>query len=464
MRLRRRGASLEGPVRALRTFVVPALATLLMLLKVAELGRDTLAVRLAETVLWVFVIIAFLSFFNAVVFGQVAEGSWQARIPKLLRDLLQVLLVLIGGAIVLSRGWGVDLGGLLTALGVGSIVLGLALQEPLGNLFSGIMLMIERPFAVGDWIRVGGTVGKVIETNWRAVHILPGLEHEVRVIPNGELGKGSFDNLSRPTRVYAAKLALSFSYDDPPNKVKRVLRETALRTPGVLEDPPPSVRTSSYDDFSVAYGLYFRVADYAELANVWDELLTRIWYVAKRHGLTMPYPISTQIEVEKAELEAAERSPVPADALRAFPQLGLARPEALGSALTREAVKQYARGERIVAEGEFFAGLHLLLSGQVTLSVRDTSGQEKEVGRLARGEYFGEKALLSGSTSEVTVTALDDVEILVLDGANLQALLDQTPRAVREIGNVMEARRQTIRKARSAARAQAASASPEQES
>ncbi|MCI0410131.1 MAG: mechanosensitive ion channel family protein, partial [Acidobacteria bacterium] len=155
VRLRRRGASLEGPVRNLRTFVVPALATLLWLLKVAELGDEALAVRLAETVLWVFVIIAFLSFLNAVVFGQVAKDSWQARIPKLLRDLLQVLLVLIGGAIVLSRGWGVDLGGLLTALGVGSIVLGLALQEPLGNLFSGIMLMIERPFAVGDWIRVG---------------------------------------------------------------------------------------------------------------------------------------------------------------------------------------------------------------------------------------------------------------------------------------------------------------------
>lgn len=155
---------------------------------------------------------------------------------------------------------------------------------------------------------------------------------------------------------------------------------------------------------------------------------------------------------------------MPADALRAFPQLGLARPEALGGALTREAVKQYARGERIVGEGEFFAGLHLLLSGQLALSIRDASGQEKEVGRLARGEYFGEKVLLSGSTSEVTVTALNDVEILVIEGANLEALLDQTPRAVREIGNVMEARRRTIRKAQSVAHAEAAPARPEPQS
>lgn len=82
VRLRRRGASLEGPVRNLGTFVVPALATLLWLLKVAELGDEALAVRLAETVLWVFVIIAFLSFLNAVVFGQVAEGSWQPGSPN----------------------------------------------------------------------------------------------------------------------------------------------------------------------------------------------------------------------------------------------------------------------------------------------------------------------------------------------------------------------------------------------
>jgi CRP-like cAMP-binding protein len=112
------------------------------------------------------------------------------------------------------------------------------------------------------------------------------------------------------------------------------------------------------------------------------------------------------------------------------------------------AVRQYARGEQIVAEGEVLSGLHLILSGHVVLTVRDRCGQEKEVGRLSRGEFFGEKALLGEVTSDVTVAAVEDLDLLVLEGEVLQTLVDQTPRAAQEIGRALEARRKAVRKAR----------------
>jgi CRP-like cAMP-binding protein len=111
-------------------------------------------------------------------------------------------------------------------------------------------------------------------------------------------------------------------------------------------------------------------------------------------------------------------------------------------------VRQYARGEQVVAEGETVTGLHLILSGQAALAVPDGAGRDREVARLSRGEFFGEKALLGVATSDVTVTALEDLDLLVLEGEALQSLVDQTPRAAREIGRVLDARRKAVRKAR----------------
>ena len=74
--------------------------------------------------------------------------------------------------VIYSNVWGREVQGALTALGVGSVVIGLALQEPLGNIVSGLMLLFERPLKVGDWVSAEGVTGKVIEINWRSVHIL----------------------------------------------------------------------------------------------------------------------------------------------------------------------------------------------------------------------------------------------------------------------------------------------------
>ena len=162
-----------------------------------ELDPAGLMMKIVSTVAWIFVIHTGLSLIKDVVFASAAADSWQARVPKLLLDLARTILVLIGGAIVLSTVWEASLTNLAAALGLGSIVIGLALQEPMGNVFAGMALLFERPLAVGDWITVEGTTGKVIEINWRSVHIKTSTR-DVRIVPNSSLYKGSFSNLSRP--------------------------------------------------------------------------------------------------------------------------------------------------------------------------------------------------------------------------------------------------------------------------
>ncbi|HIK44364.1 MAG TPA: mechanosensitive ion channel, partial [Leptolyngbyaceae cyanobacterium M65_K2018_010] len=211
----RRRRPIAAPLRILRSWVFPSLALFVLLYKVIGLPRPEVWVRISETLLWITVIYAALTLLNIILFEDAPEGSWQAKVPQLFRDLGRFVLVLVGAAIVLSTVWGANLGGLLTALGVGSLVIGLALQGSLGNIFSGISLLFEQPFTLGEWIQVGDRLGRVVEINWRSIH-LETVSGDLVVVPNSEIAQGSFTNFSRPEPTYEKEIDVAFSYDDPP--------------------------------------------------------------------------------------------------------------------------------------------------------------------------------------------------------------------------------------------------------
>ena len=203
---------------------------------------------------------------NAVLFDAAAVGSWQRRVPRLLRDLLRVILVAVAAALAYSFIWDREIQGALAALGVTSIVVGLALQEPLGNLFSGLMLLMERPFEIGDSIEVAGISGTVREINWRSAHI-EALGGMIQVVPNSTLNKETISNFSRPLPIRMEMLDLAFSADDPPNRVCEALFDLASTTKGVLPSPKPIAATVGYGNHAVNYRLIWRVGEAGPLVG-----------------------------------------------------------------------------------------------------------------------------------------------------------------------------------------------------
>ena len=148
----------------------------------------------------------------------------------------------VAAALAYSFIWDREIQGALAALGVTSIVVGLALQEPLGNLFSGLMLLMERPFEIGDSIEVGGVSGTVKEINWRSAHI-EALGGMIQVVPNSTLNKETISNYSRPLPIRMEMLELAFSADDPPNQVRGRCSTWPGRPTGVIQSPKPIAAT-----------------------------------------------------------------------------------------------------------------------------------------------------------------------------------------------------------------------------
>ncbi len=447
--LQKQGKPLVHTLRILRNLVLPIFVAFIVLTKIIGLDTEQTALRLLQTSLWVSLIHAALSFVNVLLFVEAGGNTWQAQVPKLLRDLTRFFLILIGTAFVLSLVWKTDLGGLLTALGVSSIVIGLALQDTLGNLFSGIALLFGRPFVIGDWLKFGDTVGKVIEINWRAVHLIT-RDQEMLIVPNSVLAKEVFYNYRRPQPLHGEPMEVGFSYNDPPNKVKRVLRQAALETPGVLSDPEPVIQTTAYADSSINYYIRLYLRDYERVPQIRDAFMTRIWYAAQRHHLTIPFPIRTLIHERppREELNGSNRRVV--EELRSLPCFIATRSEILEQLVTNAEFKSFGQGERILYQGQEEVKLHFLLAGQVQMKVLNYANREQEVLTLSKGDFFGATALLSQEPSSNSVVALSDVDVMILEIEAMQVIIDRTPQLAREMDEIIEARRKAIHLAQQA--------------
>lgn len=451
----RRGSAFAATLRSVRNLLLPASGVAAMLHLVVRLPATHPANRVALTVFWTTALIVSLQFVSDIVFGAARSGTWRANVPTLFRDVVRSLLVGIGAALIYSEIWGQELAGALTALGVGSLVIGLALQEPLGNVFSGLMLLFERPVALGEWIEVDGKRGKVVEMNWRAVN-METLTHETIIVPNSALYKTSFANLSRPTALRTLMVELSFSFNDAPGQVKQVLGELAVQTPGVLADPPPVVRTAKYADCAINYEVYFSVACQDDSPRVRDEFMTRVWYAAQRAGLTMPYPIQAEVAAEALGF-LAPPPPSPQAVLSGHPRFSESREEAAGLGMR---LLVFSQGETLLEQGDEQDGLCLILEGKATMSVTAVSGASSDIGVLGPGDYYGEHSILAGSPSASALIALTDVRVAAFDLESSRRLLQQSPKLAREFGETIDRRRSAVQAAlrRPAAAAPAATA------
>jgi Cyclic nucleotide-binding domain/Mechanosensitive ion channel MscS, C-terminal len=202
-------------------------------------------------------------------------------------------------------------------------------------------------------------------------------------------------------------LELAFSADDQPNKVRRALLDVARSTKGVLQSPKPIAATIGYGNHAVNYRLIWRVAE-EDRWSVRDDLITRIWYMARRHGLTMPYPVNVNIQhVTEAPFKKAEASP--AETLAQIPHL----PRVAAVEYGGVRALSFGKGEVIFDEGQLLDGVYLLVKGAVSMQLVRQAGVA-EIAALGPGEFFGEAGMHGTQTADSRAIAVDDTELLLL--------------------------------------------------
>ncbi len=169
--LRRRGSLLVGPVTLLRNYLLPLGALLLLMTEAKQVPAGATSVRMVGTLFAFVVLVLLVSGVNATLFQGAPAGTWRKRVPTIFIDVGRFLVIAVGLALIFSYIWGANVRGLFTALGVTSIVIGLTLQNSVGQIISGLLMLFEQPFQLGDWLDTPAARGRVVEVNWRAVHL-----------------------------------------------------------------------------------------------------------------------------------------------------------------------------------------------------------------------------------------------------------------------------------------------------
>ncbi len=452
-RLERRNNRFVRPVRLLRNLFLPLAVAVLFMQRVLELrsgDSPNVIVQVAGTLAAVIGLAVLLSLVREFLTAGGGSSSYFSQAPRLLVDIARVALLFVGSLAILSTIWGLSITGTFAALGLGGLVFGLAMQDTLASLMGGIAILSEKPFVVGDWIDIDGVEGKVTDINWRTVRIR-NRQEDLIVVPNIVFGNQRIVNNSRPELDHIEVVDLGFSYEDPPNKVRAMLTEVIQGTPHLAPKSEVDIRCVSYDDFSIGYQVYLRMESFDIMPTVRSHFMTRIWYAAKRHEITIPFPIRTLHHFDAGALPTGGQPELVQRRVRSLS--GSTIPESVAETLAGEQVLSeatdrttdanhvltFAAGELLQVEGGGSRGLGLILSGTAV-----GLNNANEVVTLTKGEVFGEQSMLGTKPNLLTIRALTDVEAVIISGTAVDNIARVNITFADEIQGIVQSRRAAV--------------------
>jgi hypothetical protein len=218
-------------------------------------------------------------------------------------------------------------------------------------------------------------------------------------------------------------------------------------TEGVLEKPKPIAATLGYGNSTVKYRLIYRTAE-RDRWPVKNELVTRIWYMAKRHGFTMPYPVNVVLQHHQDHPFAA--APVEgADLLAQFPRLPEIPPQDRAGTRTLT----FGAGERLFDEGDDLAGVYFVVSGAVSLQVI-RNRQAIDIATIHSGEFCGEAGMHGHQAATLRAVALEDTTAVVIAPDVVRHLFEASPRLASETGRTLDVHRKALHATRTVLRHQ----------
>jgi small-conductance mechanosensitive channel/CRP-like cAMP-binding protein len=387
-----------------------------------------------------------------VLLIDVVGGRRSARpAPRIFRDLSTAAVYLFVGLLAL-RSVDVEPGSILTTSALLTAVVGLAMQDTLGNLVSGLALQLQRPFDVGDWVEIddGRQAGRVTEVTWRATTVMT-LDHVEVILPNAGLAKAAIRNYSRPSPVARRHVVVNASPASAPPAVHDALVAAAREVTGVLETPSPFARTRSFAESSIEYEVLFFIDDFGVAMNIEGAVRDRIYYAFARAGIEMPFPTRTLHfpqgdPAAKVEGERRRRG----SALGAVALMESVPDDARRVLAERAALKPYGPGEIVVRQGEQSSALYVVERGSVAVEVRLEGGEVSELAMLGPGDYFGEMGLLTGEVRSATVRARTACDLVVIDHDAFHDVLAAHPEVVDRLGSLLAMRQAEISAAKAA--------------
>jgi small-conductance mechanosensitive channel len=391
---------------------------------------------------WIPLIFSIVRGVDLVAFDVFASRKRHVRAPVLLREIVSIAIFLILLAWSISSIFEYRVTAFLATGTVVAAVLGLALQETLGNLFAGIALHLEDDFQLGDVVRTGDYFGIVEAVRWRGTRIRT-FNNNVVIVPNSMLARERLEVFPR-NNMNARVLQIGVDYNIPPATVIAVLTQAVSNVEGVERAMPCLARVAGFGESSLTYDIKYFTADYSLRDRIDADIRKAAWYALRRNGIPIPFPIRS---LQRYEAPAPRHHPDHDEIVERLTRIDVLSPlsraaQELLAAAAR--VRIYSKGETIIRHGASGDSMFVVHEGSVSVRV-----DESEVARLSPGDFFGEMALLTGEGRVADIVAITDVVAVEIAKDALQPVLLDHPELAAAISAKVMERRGTLDSLRS---------------
>ena len=356
-------------------------SSLYICLKVAPLFEISNIDTWYSLIFWFILFYNLFTFIDVIFFDYYLIQKKKYEVPQLLRNLIKIVLVSLFIVLFLGKYIPKLSTGYFASLGVMSIILGLALQSLLADIFAGIIITINAPIRVRDWVRLDPHEGEIVEINWYNTKIRT-MDNHLVVIPNGEILKTKLTNYSKPLKKEKIALPIGVSYDTAPHEIETAVSEALRGIANVSRKEEPEVYLENYGDFSINYSVYFFIDNRHYFRRIRHEFYRNLYYVLKRKNIVIPYP------VQSLERHLPHKTPPPPP-LEHHPHFSYLTASEFKKLLTLGSLDAYGRGEVFLSEGEESRGLYFLVSGAA-----DVVKNGKVIASVGPGSILGEMSLL----------------------------------------------------------------------
>ncbi|MBV9209368.1 MAG: mechanosensitive ion channel family protein [Acidobacteria bacterium] len=400
--------------------------------------------KVVKLILWMALAIVLIRGLSSLIFGIAFRLRKGYEAPSLVRNTFSIVAYIAIFVILFNRFYpDVNLGALFTTSAIFGVIIGLALQDTLGNFFAGISLQADKPFQVGDVITVGKWTGVVESITWRGIKIRTFQNHVV-IVSNSIAGKEAIEVCPRDN-LNARIVFFNTLYTDSPAKTIHIVREAVREADNVSQKIRPVVRVKDFGESSVDFEVKYWVEDYTKFNDTDALVRQRIWYAFRRAGINFAFPTRTVQLERKAKSDGmrADGSEF-IDRLNAVDIFAPLSAEETARLAKNSVRRVFAPGETVIRAGDEGSSMFVVHEGKVSVQISD-NGKPRTVNTLNEGDFFGEMALFTGEPRTASIVALEETEVLEIGFQAMKHLFDTNPDLVESLSHTIAERRAELK-------------------
>lgn len=401
--------------------------------------------HILKIILWMGLVVTVIRFINFLIFRGAFRNSTQNEISSLLWSVFSIIVYIVAFFIIFKSQYPkVDLAALFTTSTILGIVIGLALQDTLGNLFAGIAMQADQPFQAGDVINISNRgMGVVESVSWRGVKIRT-FQNKLLLISNSVLGKETIE-VAPKDNLNAQLVFFSTLYSISPTKTIQAVREAVRQVENVSPKIRPNVRIRNLGDSGIEWEVKYWLEDFTKINDTDALIRQRIWYALQREHIEFAYPTRTiHVETKPQDSAFVETDNTIFGRLSAIPIFAPLSDEETVKLAKGTTARVYAPGETIVRKGQEGHSMFVIHRGAVKVQILE-NGQPKTINNLRENDFFGEMSLLTGQPRSANVVAAEETEVFQIKKKALKPIFETNPDLVTSICEIIEQRRQLLK-------------------